>query len=179
MKLSLEIVARIREIKLAVFDVDGVMTDGSLFYTDAGETIKVFNTLDGHGMKMLQRSGVELAIISGRGGKALEMRAQNLGIKHLLQHVENKADAYRKLLESLGLARRSAASIGDDVVDLPILLHCGFSAAVPTAPAFVRARVNYVTEARGGHGAVREFCEIIMAAQGTLDGALDHYTATN
>jgi 3-deoxy-D-manno-octulosonate 8-phosphate phosphatase (KDO 8-P phosphatase) len=173
--LSPEIVARIRAIKLAVFDVDGVMTDGSLFYTDAGETIKVFNTLDGHGMKMLQRSGVELAIISGRGGKALEKRAANLGITHLLQQVENKADAYEKLLQTLGLARHLAASIGDDVVDLPILLHCGFSAAVPAAPAFVRERVHYVTEAPGGHGAVREFCEVIMAAQGTLDAALQQY----
>ncbi len=178
MKLSPEVVARIREIKLAVFDVDGVMTDGSLFYTDAGETVKVFNTLDGHGMKMLQRSGVELAVISGRGCKALEMRAANLGIKHLLQHVENKAYAYSQLLQTLGLARSLAASIGDDVVDLPILLHCGFSAAVPAAPAFVRERVDYVTEAQGGRGAVREFCEVIMAAQGTLDAALGQYTAT-
>ena len=175
MKLSPEVIARICAIKLAVFDVDGVMTDGSLVYGDDGETIKIFNTLDGHGMKMLQRSGVELAIISGRGCKALEKRAVNLGIKHLLQHVDNKADAYAQLLQTLGLAGHLAASIGDDVVDLPILLHCGFSAAVPAAPAFVRERVHYVTKAHGGHGAVREFCEVIMTAQGTLDAALQQY----
>ena len=178
MSLGEALSARIKNVQLAVFDVDGVMTDGSLVYgggSSGEEIIKVFNTLDGHGMKMLQRTGVALAIISGRGGKALEKRAAQLGIKHLLQHVENKADAYAQLLETLGLTRHATASIGDDVVDLPILLHCGFSAAVPAAPAFVRERVHYVTEARGGHGAVREFCEIIMAAQGTLDAALQPY----
>lgn len=178
MSLSEAITARIKNVQLAVFDVDGVMTDGSLVYGggSAGEEIiKVFNTLDGHGMKMLQRSGVELAIISGRGCKALEKRAEHLGIKHLMQHVDNKADAYAQLLKTLGLSPSLVAGIGDDVVDLPILLHCGFSAAVPAAPAFVRERVHYVTKAHGGHGAVREFCEVIMAAQGTLDAALATY----
>ena len=170
-----EITARIRKIKLAVFDVDGVLTDGALVYGNDGETIKVFNTLDGHGMKMLQQSGVALAIISGRGGKALEQRADNLGITQLLQHVENKGQTFAKLLQTLGLEPHQAASIGDDVVDLPILIRCGFAATVPAAPAFVRERVHYVTTAAGGHGAVREFCEVIMAAQGTLDDALNKY----
>ena len=178
MSLGEALSARIKNVQLAVFDVDGVMTDGSLVYgggSSGEEIIKVFNTLDGHGMKMLQRSGVKLAIISGRGCKALEKRAEHLGIKHLMQHVENKAEAYAQLLQTLGLTPSLVAGIGDDVVDLPILLRCGFSVAVPAAPAFVRERVHYVTEAHGGHGAVREFCEIIMAVQGTLDAALATY----
>lgn len=169
--------ARMRDIKLAVFDVDGVMTDGSLVYREDGDSIKVFNALDGHGMKMLQASGVELAIISGRGSKALEKRAADLGIAQLFQHADNKGKVFAKLLQSLTLKAHQVASIGDDVVDLPILMRCGFAACVPAAPAFVRERMHYVTEAEGGHGAVREFCEVIMMAQGTLDAALNKYLA--
>ena len=116
MSMSEALSARIKNVQLAVFDVDGVMTDGSLVYgggSTGEEIIKVFNTLDGHGMKMLQRSGVKLAIISGRGCKALEKRAEHLGIKHLMQHVENKAEAYAQLLQRLGLTPSLVASIGD------------------------------------------------------------------
>ncbi len=173
--LKPEIVARIRAVKLAVFDVDGVMTDGSLHYGPDGETTKIFNTLDGHGMKMLQASGVEIAIISGRKSQALARRAADLGIAHLQPGVEDKGRAYADLRKQLGLAATQVASIGDDVVDLPILMHCGFSAAVPAAPMSVQERVHYVTRAGGGCGAVREFCDLIMQAQGTLDAALAKY----
>lgn len=170
-----KLVAKIRDIKLAVFDVDGVMTNGALHYGADGEMVKVFNTLDGHGMKMLMASGVDVAIISGRQSQALARRSSDLGITQLFMAVEDKARVYTELLHSLKLSPREAASIGDDVVDLPILLNCGFAAAVPAAPKFVRERMDYVTEAHGGHGAVREFCELIMAAQGTLVVALDKY----
>lgn len=168
-------VARLRKIKLAIFDVDGVLTDGRLYYGAHGEKLKVFNTLDGHGLKMLADSGVVSAIISGRASKALAKRARDLGIKHLMMGVDNKAAAFQSLCKKLKIAASDVASIGDDIVDLPILLHCGFSACVPHAPEDVKKRVHYVTKQSGGAGAVREFCELIMRAQGTYDVALKKY----
>ena len=162
MAQAVELVERIRNIKLAVFDVDGVLTDGCLHYGPNGEELKVFNALDGHGMKMLQESGVALAIISGRESKALERRAKDLRIAQLFMGVENKLNIFESLIKSLSLSRAQSAGLGDDVVDLPFLTHCGFAACVPAAPAFVRQHVHYVTTAQGGHGAVREFCDLIM-----------------
>ena len=175
MALAVELVERIRNIKLAVFDVDGVLTDGCLHYGPNGEELKVFNALDGHGMKMLQESGVELAIISGRESKALERRAKDLRIAQLFMGVENKLNIFESLIKSLSLSRAQSAGLGDDVVDLPFLTHCGFAACVPAAPAYVRQHVHYVTTAQGGHGAVREFCDLIMQTQGTWDAALKKY----
>ena len=175
MALAVELVERIRNIKLAVFDVDGVLTDGCLHYGPNGEELKVFNALDGHGMKMLQESGVALAIISGRESKALERRAKDLQIAQLFMGVENKLNTFESLIKSLSLSRAQSAGLGDDVVDLPFLTHCGFAACVPAAPAFVRQHVHYVTTAQGGHGAVREFCDLIMQTQGTWDAALKKY----
>lgn len=174
-RLSKSLQQKIAAIKLAIFDVDGVLTDGGLRYGPKGEELKVFNTLDGHGLKMLADSGVAVAIISGRSSKALEKRAKDLGIQHLVMGVANKADAYRSMLKKLKLKESEVASIGDDIVDLPILLHCGFSAAVPAAPDDVKSRVDVVTKNFGGFGAAREFCEIIMRAQGTYDKLLSHY----
>ena len=170
-----ELNERIRKVKLAIFDVDGVLTDGRLHYGPNGEESKVFNTLDGHGLKMLQQSGVELAIISGRASKALERRAGDLGIAQLFMGVENKLNMFETLLKSLSLVPAQSAGIGDDVIDLPFLTRCGFAASVPSAPAYVKQRVHYVTTAQGGHGAVREFCDLIMQAQGTWDAALKKY----
>ena len=175
MALAVELVERIRNIKLAVFDVDGVLTDGCLHYGPNGEELKVFNALDGHGMKMLQESGVALAIISGRESKALERRAKDLQIAQLFMGVENKLNTFESLIKSLSLSRAQSAGLGDDVVDLPFLTHCGFAACVPAAPAFVRQHVHYVTTAQGGHGAAREFCDLIMQTQGTWDAALKKY----
>ncbi len=166
---------RLRKIKLVVLDVDGVLTDGRLFYGANGEELKVFHSLDGHGIKMLAESGVVVAIISGRSSKALAKRAKDLGIKHLMMGVENKADAFQKLCMKTKITPLETASIGDDIVDLPILLHCGFSACVPNAPADVKKRVDYVTNQAGGLGAVREFCEVIMRAQGSYRATLRHY----
>ncbi len=175
--INQSLTARLRKIKLVILDVDGVLTDGRLFYGANGEQLKVFHSLDGHGLKMLAGSGVVLAIISGRTSRALAKRARDLGIKHLMMGVENKAVAFQKLCQKTKFAPLETASIGDDIVDLPILLHCGFSACVPNAPADVKKRVDYVTKQSGGQGAVREFCEVIMRAQGSYRAALQHYLA--
>ena len=167
--------ARAKLIRLAVFDVDGVLTDGSLYMNDLGEEIKAFNTLDGHGLKMLMNSGVELAIITGRTSRSVEMRAKNLGIKHLYQGSEYKLETLTKLLATLKLDSSPTMFMGDDVVDLPAMRHCGFAVCVPAAPAIVKQYSQLVTQAQGGQGAVREACEFIMQAQGTLDKQLEKY----
>lgn len=170
-----ELSERILQVKLAIFDVDGVLTDGRLHYGPNGEETKVFNTLDGHGLKMLQQSGVELAIISGRQSRALERRTKDLGITQLFMGVENKLQVYETLLKTLALSPAQSAGLGDDVVDLPFLTRCGFAACVPSAPAYVRQHAHYVTTLQGGHGAVREFCDLIMQTQGTWDAAMKKY----
>jgi 3-deoxy-D-manno-octulosonate 8-phosphate phosphatase (KDO 8-P phosphatase) len=168
---------KLAPVKMLVLDVDGVLTDGRLYYGADGETLKVFNTLDGHGLKMLAASGVASAIISGRKSNALARRAKDLGIEHLQMGVADKGAAYCTLLKRSSLREDQIVAIGDDVVDLPILLRCAWSVAVPNAPADVTARVDMVTRARGGEGAVRELCEFIMRAQGTYDGILAGYIA--
>lgn len=174
-RLDNTLMARAARVKLAVFDVDGVLTDGSLHYGLNGEEVKVFNTLDGHGLKMLQESGVELAIISGRSSEALAKRSRDLGITQLFMGVPDKLKVFQHLLESLSLQEADVAGIGDDVVDLPFLIRCGFAVCVPSAPRYMREHVHYVTDAQGGRGAVREFCEIIMHAHGTLGPVLARY----
>ena len=164
-----------RGIKLAAFDVDGVLTDGTLYLADSGEEIKAFNSLDGHGMKMLRESGVELAIITGRTSRIVELRAKNLGIGLVYQGVEDKARAFAELLAARRLDAAAVAYMGDDVVDLPVLTRCGLALSVPEAPLFVRQRVHYVSRASGGRGAAREVCELIMHAQGTLEQKLQTY----
>jgi len=164
-----------RLIRLAIFDVDGVLTDGSLYLTDGGEEIKAFNSLDGHGMKMLRESGVELAIITGRTSRCVQLRAANLGIALLYQGVADKAEAFLALLAARGVDAAHAAYMGDDVVDLPVLRRCGLALTVPDAPLLVKKHADYVSTARGGRGAAREVCELIMHAQGTLERSLEAY----
>lgn len=158
-----------RAVRLAIFDVDGVLTDGSLYLTDGGEEIKAFNSRDGHGMKMLRESGVELAIITGRTSRSVELRAKNLGIELLFQGVSDKARAFAELLAARNLDATATAYMGDDVVDLPVMRHCGLAFTVPDAPLVVKQHADYVTRAGGGHGAAREVCELIMHAHGTLE----------
>jgi len=169
------IYTKARNIRLAVFDVDGVMTDGALYLTDGGEEIKAFNSRDGHGMKMLQDSGVEIAILTGRTSRCVELRAQNLGIKLVFQGVSDKGRAFTELLATRKIETAMAAYMGDDVVDLPALLRCGLALTVPTAPLLVKQHADYVTQAHGGNGAVREVCELIMHAQGTFEHQLATY----
>jgi 3-deoxy-D-manno-octulosonate 8-phosphate phosphatase (KDO 8-P phosphatase) len=171
------VLARAAKVALAVFDVDGVLTDGSLHYGPNGEETKVFNTLDGHGIKMLQVAGVIAAIVSGRESKALARRAADLGIAHLYMGVDDKRTAFDSLLKDCAVTAELTAGIGDDVVDLPYLSRCGFAVAVPGAPAYLRSRMHYVTEAKAGHGAAREFCDIILHAKGKLLPMLDAYGA--
>ena len=169
------VLARAEKIRLAIFDVDGVLTDGNLRYGPNGEETKDFNTLDGHGLKMLHESGVELAIISGRTSKALAQRAGDLQITQLFMGVTDKREVFLQLLKSLAIEADCVAGIGDDVVDLPFLKYCGFAVCVPAAPRYMHSAVHYVTHAAGGRGAAREFCEVIMHAQGTLEPALKKY----
>lgn len=170
-----EIYERARNIRVAVFDVDGVLTDGTLYYLPSGEELKAFNVLDGHGMKMLQESGVKLAIITSRTSPCVEERARNLGIDLLYQGAGDKLAAFNALLDHCGVAADSCSLIGDDVVDLPVMRRCGLAASVPDAPPVVRRQAHYVTRAKGGHGAARELCELIMRAQGTFDAQLAAY----
>ncbi len=170
-----EFFERAKHLRLVIFDVDGVLTDGSLYLGDGGQEYKAFYSLDGHGMKMLKRSGVELAVITGRTSGVVSHRAKNLGIVHLYQGVENKAEAYQHLLEKLQLAPEASAYMGDDVVDLPVMRRCGLALTVPDAPALVKEHAHYVTRLGGGRGAAREACEMIMRAQGTLEAQLAHY----
>lgn len=166
---------RIQAIRLIAFDVDGILTDGGLYLTDSGEEFKRFNSLDGHGLKMLKASGVEIAIITGRTSRCVELRAKNLGITRLYQGVEDKWGAMQKLLAELNLTAEAAAYMGDDVVDLPVMRRVGFSVTVPNAPQLVRDHAHYLAQREGGYGAVRETCELIMSAQGTLDAQLAPY----
>jgi len=166
---------RAKTIKLAIFDVDGVMTDGRLYFLADGSEFKTFNTLDGHGIKMLIASGVLTAIISGRTTPAVERRANNLGIQHLYQGREDKLAVLEELLAELGLDYSQVAYLGDDLPDLPVIRRVGLGMAVANAHGFVRQHAHGVTSARGGEGAVREFCELILDAQGNLEAAQAAY----
>jgi len=166
---------KIKPIRLVAFDVDGVLTDGGLYLSDSGDEFKRFNSLDGHGLKMLRASGVELAIITGRRSKCVELRAKNLGIQRLYQGVDDKWEAMQSLLAEMKLTPEASAFMGDDVIDLPVMRRVGLAISVPTAPQLVLDHAHYVSQREGGHGAVREVCELIMAAQGTLASQLAPY----
>jgi 3-deoxy-D-manno-octulosonate 8-phosphate phosphatase (KDO 8-P phosphatase) len=172
-----DVYSRARRVRVAIFDVDGVLTDGGLYYSDSGEETKVFDVRDGHGMKVLQSTGVELAIITSRKSGCVARRADNLGIELLFQGVENKLETFVALAAKLGLEPAQCAYMGDDWIDLPVLTRCGFAVSVPEAPAVVRSRAHYVTTAGGGRGAVREACELIMHAQGSFDARLAAFLA--
>lgn len=172
-----DVYLRARPIRLAIFDVDGVLTDGGLHYSDSGEETKIFDVRDGHGMKMLQSSGVALAIITSRTSRCVARRAENLGIEFVFQGAHDKVSAFQALTAKLGLDPIACAYMGDDWVDLPVLIRCGLALSVPEAPAAVRSRVHYVTQAGGGRGAAREACELIMQAQGTFETQLAAFLA--
>jgi 3-deoxy-D-manno-octulosonate 8-phosphate phosphatase (KDO 8-P phosphatase) len=168
-------IARAARVRLMIFDVDGILTDGSLHYGPDGELIKTFNVLDGHGIKLLQQSGVATAIISARKSAIVARRAADLGIEHLYQGVHDKFAAFEDLLQKTGIDAQACGFVGDDVIDLPILLRVGFAASVPNAHPEVMARVHHVTRAAGGKGAARELCDDILRAQGSYEAALAPY----
>ena len=173
--MSNALLQRAKAVRLAIFDVDGVLTDGRLYFLPDGSEFKTFNTLDGHGIKMLIASGVQTAIISGRSSPVVERRAANLGIQHLIQGREDKLVVLEQLLGELGLGYEEVAYLGDDLPDLPVIRRVGLGMAVASADAFIRQHAHGITSAAGGAGAAREFCELIMRAQGTLEQAQAAY----
>jgi 3-deoxy-D-manno-octulosonate 8-phosphate phosphatase (KDO 8-P phosphatase) len=168
--------ARASRVRLLSCDVDGVLTDGRILYCDDGREIKAFSCLDGVGIKLLQESGAVVAWITGSAAPAVTNRARNLGVTHVVLGAANKLEPWEQLRRQLGFAPDQCAHIGDDLPDLPIFVRCGLAVSVPNAPAPMRQHSHYVTRAQGGAGAVRELCELILSAQGTLDARLKAYT---
>jgi 3-deoxy-D-manno-octulosonate 8-phosphate phosphatase (KDO 8-P phosphatase) len=177
--MNQEVMQRAKNIKLIIFDVDGVMTDGGLTIGDDGQEYKTFNTQDGLGMKLLKNSGVQMAIITGRTSKVVTQRAESTGVAHFYQGVDDKLVAYKDLIAKLNIKPEHTAFMGDDVVDMPPMLRCGLSITVPAAPESVKNHAHYITQKEGGKGAVREVCELIMHAQSTFDAQMAPYFSTN
>jgi len=172
---SVDAPERARRVQLMVFDVDGVLTDGRLFFGPAGEEMKVFHALDGHGLRMLADSGVRVALLSGRRSAAVAARAAELRIPHVLQGVASKRPRYEALLAELGVPAEACGYMGDELVDLPVLTRCGFACSVAGAPSEVRSRAHFVPGAPAGAGAAREVCEFVMRAQGSFARAVEAY----
>jgi 3-deoxy-D-manno-octulosonate 8-phosphate phosphatase (KDO 8-P phosphatase) len=166
---------RLKKIKLLVLDVDGVMTDGRIIFDSNGVESKFFNVKDGHGIKMLQRSGVEIGIISGRESVVVANRAAELGINLVYQKALDKMVPYRQMLETTGLTDDQVAYMGDDVIDIPLLRRVGFPAAPADAVAEVLPHANFIAHNKGGWGAVRELCDMILKAQGTWETITARY----
>lgn len=163
------------KIRLLICDVDGVMTDGSLFFGDDGQEYKAFNSRDGHGMRMLQDSGIPIAIITGRTSEVVKHRAKNLGIEHIYQGQKDKTQAFEKLLNDFDITAEQVAYIGDDIVDLPVMCQVGLAVAVADAHELVKNHSHWVTEKPGGRGAVRELCELLLQAHGKYDSLMASY----
>ena len=167
--------SRAAQVRMMIFDVDGVLTDGSLHFGADGEFIKTFNVMDGQGIRLLQDAGIATAIISARASALVQRRASDLGITYVIQGAHDKRTAFEQLLTQTGVLAQHCGFIGDDVIDLPILLRTGFAVSVPGGHGEVRQRVHYVTTAQGGRGAVRELCDFILHAQGKYAAALAPY----
>jgi 3-deoxy-D-manno-octulosonate 8-phosphate phosphatase (KDO 8-P phosphatase) len=161
-----EVLLQAQGMRAALFDVDGVLTDGRLFVGEHGEAFKAFHVLDGQGLKLLAAGGIVPMVVSGRDSPALRRRLADLGISAAAFGAADKLVAAEPLLQAAGIAWSQAAVIGDDWPDLPLLGRAGFACAVPDAHVEVRARVAYITHARGGHGAAREFCDLLLCAAG-------------
>lgn len=170
-----DIYERARQIKLVIFDVDGVLTDGRIIIGDNGEEYKAFNSRDGHGMKLLQYTGVDIGIITGRTSNVVEHRMQSLGIKHVYQGQQVKLPAFEELIERIGISPEDCAYVGDDWVDLAIMRRVGLAVAVQDADEMVKKHAHWVTGAGGGQGAAREVCELLMEAQGTLQDQIERH----
>lgn len=171
------LLAQAKDIRALLLDVDGVLTDGGLYFTENGETSKRFNTLDGHGLKLLQRAGIQPVIITGRDSAALRVRLNALHIQHAHFGVEDKHSAAQLALQSLGLSWAQTAAMGDDWPDLPMLLPSTLACAPPNAHREVLSRVHWVTQAPAGHGAVREVCDLLLQAGGHYSGLLSEVLA--
>jgi 3-deoxy-D-manno-octulosonate 8-phosphate phosphatase (KDO 8-P phosphatase) len=169
------ITEKAKKLKLLILDVDGVLTDGKLFFDHQGNEYKSFHARDGHGIKLLRQTGVEVAVISGRKSNSVALRMKNLGIEHVYQGHENKRAAFNEVIEKIGITSEQAAHVGDDLLDLPIMIRVGLSIAVADANFAVKQRADWYTKLPGGHGAVREVCDFIMQAQGHFDEVVNAY----
>jgi 3-deoxy-D-manno-octulosonate 8-phosphate phosphatase (KDO 8-P phosphatase) len=170
-----ELLLAAQGIRVAFFDIDGVLTDGGIYFSDEGETLKRFSILDGLGLKLLQRAGITPAVVTGRDSKPLRRRLEALGVTHVHYGTEDKAPAAEITLKALGLDWSAAAAIGDDWPDLPLLRRCAFAAAPANAHIEVRVVAQHVTRAMGGHGAAREFCDLLLVASGRYAQLLEAY----
>jgi 3-deoxy-D-manno-octulosonate 8-phosphate phosphatase (KDO 8-P phosphatase) len=168
-----EVLLRAQGVKVVFFDIDGVWTDGGLFFSETGETMKRFNTLDGQGIKLLQKAGITPAVITGRDSAPLRRRLQNLGVEHAHFGTEDKRPAAEATLKALGLDWAQCAAMGDDWPDLAVMSRVAFACAPPNAHTEVRARAHYLTNASGGDGAVRELCDLLLVASGRYTALLD------
>ena len=172
-----ELLLKAQNIKVAFFDVDGVLTDGGLYLSEQGETLKRFNTLDGHGLKLLQQAGITPAVITGRDSPALRSRLVALGISHAHFGTEDKLPAAEQTLRALGLNWQQAAAMGDDWPDMPVMRHAAFSCAPANAHCEVKAIASHTTSEQGGHGAARAFCDLLLVASGHYARLLKAYSA--
>lgn len=168
-------IEKIKRIKVLILDVDGVLTDGRLFFDQHGNEYKCFHARDGHGLKLLRQTGVDVAVISGRNSPVVARRMDSLGIEHVFQGHENKRAAFQEVLTRLALLPEQAAHVGDDVLDLPIMTQAGFAIAVSDAHFVVKRHADWCTETVGGQGAVREVCDAIMQVQGHFDAVVSAY----
>jgi len=169
---------RASKIRMLVLDVDGVLTDGKLYFDHEGNELKAFNTRDGMGIKTLQRAGIEVAVITGRQSGAVTHRMAQLGIEHVYQGREDKLDVFLALLEATGLDAEQVCYAGDDWIDLPVLMRAGLAVSVADAEDFVRQQVHFITRRNGGDGAVREICNLILSAQQKEQTILDEILAS-
>lgn len=164
-----------RQVRLLILDVDGVLTDGGLQFDNRGEEYKTFNSLDGHGIRMLQESGIEVAIITGRKSEIVKHRMNELGVRHVYQGNRDKLEAFAALLRATGVDPAQVAYVGDDLPDLQIMQRVGFAVAVQNAHDFVRQHCDWVTQRSGGKGAVREVTDFILQAQSLLEARYEEY----
>jgi len=169
-------IERAREVRLLVLDVDGVMTDGRLHLTEDGHEHKIFHSRDGHGIKLIQELGVDVAIITGRASEAVTRRATSLGIQHVVLGATDKGQAIEELAELVDVPLEQMAAMGDDVLDLPMLNRAGLSATVSDAPAVIRSRVDWISPVPGGQGAVRALIDALIDARGQWGDVLARYT---
>lgn len=175
LQIAPELLLRAQAVRLAFFDVDGVLTDGGLYYGAGGEALKRFHTLDGNGLKLLQKAAITVAVITGRDSAALRQRLSDLGIAHAVYGAEDKLPAAQQILRTLGLDWSQAAAMGDDWPDLPLLRRSAFACAPPNAHLELRQAAHYVTTARGGDGAARELCDLLLTATGRYAALLRGY----
>ncbi|WP_322999206.1 KdsC family phosphatase [Castellaniella sp.] len=167
-RVTTDIRSRASAVRMMIFDVDGILTDGSLWYGEHGEAVKPFNALDGHGLRLLREQGIRVAWVSGRKSAITARRAAELGISPALQGIHDKITTVEDLARDAGLGLDAVGYMGDDIIDLPVLQRVGFAVSVPNAPFYVGQTAHWVTGLSGGRGAVRECCDLILAAQGRL-----------